>query len=130
MKLPTPKFDGEISLEKTIKDRRTVRSFTSSHLTQEQLSQLTWAAQGITADRGYLRAAASAGALYPIDLYAVVGFIITSPKATAFPWSLKETSGMRWPGRRCLRCGWPCRLCLWLSLLNMIGSTSNTAREV
>ena len=73
MKLPTPKFDGEISLEKAIKDRRTVRSFTPDHLTLEQLSQLTWAAQGITADRGYLRAAASAGALYPIDLYAVLG---------------------------------------------------------
>ena len=73
MKLPTPKFDGETSLEKAIKDRRTVRSFTPDHLTLEQLSQLTWAAQGITADRGYLRAAASAGALYPIDLYAVVG---------------------------------------------------------
>ena len=73
MKLPTPKFDGEISLEKVIKDRRTVRAFISSHLTLEQLSQLIWAAQGITADRGSLRAAASAGALYPIDLYAVVG---------------------------------------------------------
>jgi SagB-type dehydrogenase family enzyme len=73
MKLPTPKFDGEISLEKAIKGRRTVRSFTPDHLTLEQLSQLTWAAQGITADRGYLRAAASAGALYPIDLYAVLG---------------------------------------------------------
>jgi len=73
MKLPTPKFDGETSLEKTIKDRRTIRSFTSRHLTLEQLSQLIWAAQGITADRGHLRAAASGGALYPIDLYAVVG---------------------------------------------------------
>ena len=73
MKLPTPKFDGETSLEKAIKDRRTVRSFTSSHLKLEQLSQLIWAAQGITADRGFLRAAASAGALYPIGLYAVVG---------------------------------------------------------
>lgn len=73
MELPTPKLDGETSLEQTIKDRRTVRSFDPSHLTLEQLSQLTWAAQGITADRGYLRAAASAGALYPLDIYAVVG---------------------------------------------------------
>jgi SagB-type dehydrogenase family enzyme len=73
MELPTPKFDGETCLEKAIKERRTVRSFDPSHLTVEQLSQLVWAAQGITADGGYLRAAASAGALYPIDLYTVLG---------------------------------------------------------
>ena len=73
MKLPQPRIEGDVSLERTIKNRRTIRSFTSEHLTQKQFSQLLWAAQGITTDRGYLRAAASAGALYPIDLYAVVG---------------------------------------------------------
>lgn len=73
MKLPQPRIEGDVSLERTIKNRRTIRSFTSEHLTQKQFSQLLWAAQGITTDRGYLRAVASAGALYPIDLYAVVG---------------------------------------------------------
>ena len=73
MDLPKPRTDGDISLEKTIKERRTIRSFTSEALTMEQLSQLLWAAQGITDDRGFKRAAASGGALYPMDIYAVVG---------------------------------------------------------
>jgi SagB-type dehydrogenase family enzyme len=36
-----------------------------------ELGQLLWAAQGITSDRG-LRTAPSAGALYPLELYAAV----------------------------------------------------------
>ena len=73
MELPTPKTDGDISLEKTIQQRRTIRSFTPEALTMEQFSQLLWAAQGITDDKGFKRAAASGGALYPMDIYAVVG---------------------------------------------------------
>ena len=73
MKLPPPQTVGKISVEQAIKQRRTVRSFQSKALQPEQLSQLFWAAQGITADRGLLRAAPSAGALYPMDVYAVVG---------------------------------------------------------
>ena len=73
IKLPPPCFDGAISLEKTIKVRRTVRSFTSQPLAPTAFSQLLWAAQGITSDRGFYRATASAGALYPMDLYAVIG---------------------------------------------------------
>jgi SagB-type dehydrogenase family enzyme len=38
-----------------------------------QLSQLLWAAQGITDEKRGFRAAPSGGALYPLDLYAVVG---------------------------------------------------------
>jgi SagB-type dehydrogenase family enzyme len=73
MKLPKPKTHGEVSLETAIKRRRTIRSFTSRPLSLEQCSQLFWAAQGITEDRGYKRAAPSGGALYPMDIYAVVG---------------------------------------------------------
>ena len=73
MELPQPRIEGKISLEKTIKNRRTVRSFASEHLTLEQFSQLFWAAQGTTDDRGFKRAAPSAGAMYPMDVYAVVG---------------------------------------------------------
>ena len=73
MDLPDPQTDGAISLEKTIKTRRTIRSFTSQQLTLDQFSQLLWAAYGTTEDRGYKRAAASAGALYPMDIYAVIG---------------------------------------------------------
>ena len=73
MKLPQPRFEGKVSLERVIKVRRTVRSFAPDALTLEDLSQLLWAAQGITEDRGFERAAPSGGALYPMDIYAVVG---------------------------------------------------------
>ncbi len=73
MKLPKPKTHGEVSLETAIKSRRTIRSFTAEPLSLEQYSQLFWAAQGITEDRGFKRAAPSGGALYPMDIYAVVG---------------------------------------------------------
>lgn len=73
MILPDPIHDGKISVETAITRRRTVRSFTSKPLKKETLSQLLYAAQGITGDRGFKRAAPSGGALYPLDLYAVVG---------------------------------------------------------
>jgi len=73
MELPKPRFDGDVSLEKSIKERRSIRSFTSEKLTLEQFSQLLWAAHGITDDKGLMRAAPSGGALYPMDLYAVLG---------------------------------------------------------
>ena len=73
LNLPAPMLEGHVSLEKAIKQRRTVRSFADKPLMVAQLSQVLWAAQGITDDRGLKRAAPSGGALYPIDIYAVVG---------------------------------------------------------
>jgi len=73
MRLPAPVLDGNISLEKTIRHRRTIRSYSEEPFTLAQLSQILWAAQGITEDGGFKRAAPSGGALYPIDVYAVVG---------------------------------------------------------
>jgi SagB-type dehydrogenase family enzyme len=73
MHLPDPMIDGDISLERTIHQRRTIRSFNGKALTLKQLSQLFWSAQGITENRGFKRAAPSAGALYPMDIYGVVG---------------------------------------------------------
>ena len=73
MKLPPPGTAGNVSVEQAINQRRTVRKFASRPLDADQLSQLLWAAQGITGKRGFKRAAPSAGALYPMDIYAVVG---------------------------------------------------------
>lgn len=69
--LPVPKTDGRISLEQTLLKRRSVRKYAQKELTLEQISQLCWAAQGITARRGRIgfRTAPSAGALYPMSLY-------------------------------------------------------------
>jgi len=68
--LPSPRRDGPMSLERTLQARRSVRSFTDEPLTMEEISQLLWAAQGITREPD-LRTAPSAGAKYPIELYVV-----------------------------------------------------------
>jgi SagB-type dehydrogenase family enzyme len=52
--------------------RRSVREYASLSLSLEDISQLLWAAQGITSDWGG-RTAPSAGALYPLEVYLVVG---------------------------------------------------------
>ncbi|MBA7606506.1 Microcin B17-processing protein McbC [subsurface metagenome] len=71
--LPKPKIKGTISLEETIKRRRSRRSFLDKPLTLEQVSQLLWAAQGITDEKTGFRASPSGGACYPLNLYLVVG---------------------------------------------------------
>lgn len=73
MELPEIKTKGTITVEQAICQRRTVRSFIPKMLSLSQLAQLLWAAQGITAKRHALRSAPSAGALYPMDIYIVVG---------------------------------------------------------
>jgi SagB-type dehydrogenase family enzyme len=72
MKLPRPHYDGKVSLEESLLKRRSIRSYTDEPLTLQELSQLLWAAQGIT-EAGGFRTAPSAGALYPLELYVVVG---------------------------------------------------------
>ncbi|UCG32550.1 MAG: SagB/ThcOx family dehydrogenase [Phycisphaerales bacterium] len=69
--LPSPSFEGPMSLEEALAQRRSVRSFTDQALTREDVSQLCWAAQGITENREGMRTAPSAGALYPVELYVV-----------------------------------------------------------
>ena len=71
MKLPPPKTKGEASLEETLERRRSIRSFLPKALTWEQISQLLWAAQGITEKEEGFRTAPSAGALYPLEIYLV-----------------------------------------------------------
>ncbi len=71
--LPEPSVQGEVSVEQAIRQRRSVREFGPDTLTLTEISQLAWAAQGVTDDtRGY-RAAPSAGATYPIE----IDFVIT-----------------------------------------------------
>jgi len=72
IKLPSPDTRGKLSLEQAISKRRSVRRFKAEPLTLEQLSQLLWSAQGITGTGGG-RAAPSAGATYPLEVFIVVG---------------------------------------------------------
>ncbi len=69
--LPQPRTTGTVSIEQVLAQRRSIRSFTDQPLTQDELGQLLWAAQGITAPQRGFRAAPSAGALYPLELYVV-----------------------------------------------------------
>ncbi|MBW2072643.1 MAG: SagB/ThcOx family dehydrogenase, partial [Deltaproteobacteria bacterium] len=73
--LPQPSYKGSLSVEQALKARRTQRSFQSRPLALEQLSQILWAAYGVTKKIAghYLKTAPSAGALYPLDIYAVIG---------------------------------------------------------
>jgi SagB-type dehydrogenase family enzyme len=59
-----------MALEQALARRRSVREFAPQVLSERELSQLLWAAQGITSPDG-LRAAPSAGALYPLELYVL-----------------------------------------------------------
>ncbi len=67
--LPEPDLRGSMTLEETLVNRRSVRQFEDTSLTDIQIGQLLWAAQGITYPTG-LRTAPSAGALYPLEIYA------------------------------------------------------------
>ena len=73
IRLPAPLSKGKVSVEEAIKNRRTIRSFSSRAIKLVDLSQILWAAQGMTGEGGLKRAAPSAGALYPLDLYILVG---------------------------------------------------------
>lgn len=70
--LPAPNVSSDTSLEEALLQRRSIRDYSEKPLTMAQLGQLLWAAQGITSGDGK-RTAPSAGALYPLEVYAVVG---------------------------------------------------------
>jgi len=70
--LPDPTPNSGTTLEKALNGRRSVRDFSDKPLALENIAQLLWAAQGITHSRGF-RTAPSAGALYPLEIYAVIG---------------------------------------------------------
>jgi len=72
--LPDPVAADGPGLWETVNARRSKRVFSEEPLTLEQLSQLIWATTGRTGgnDQHILRAAGSAGALYPNETYLVI----------------------------------------------------------
>ena len=70
--LPKPRYTSDVSVEQALLERRSIRSFADEPLTVQEVSQLLWAAQGITNESGY-RTSPSGGALYPLEVYIVVG---------------------------------------------------------
>jgi SagB-type dehydrogenase family enzyme len=68
--LPSSATTDTISLEEAIAKRRSMRAFRPDPLPTATIGQLLWAGQGVTSPDGK-RAAPSAGALYPLELYVV-----------------------------------------------------------
>ena len=80
IELPQPRYKSETSVEEALRGRRSVRTYQNKPLTLAEISQLLWAAYGITQKmgapdflRGGLRTAPSAGALYPLEIYVLAG---------------------------------------------------------
>jgi len=72
IKLPEPRTDGSVSVEKALAARRSVREYRQGQLALVEVAQMLWAAQGISQRPG-LRTTPSAGALYPLEVYLVAG---------------------------------------------------------
>jgi len=87
IQLPPPRQDSRTSVEKAISQRRSAREYAEGALSVVEISQILWAAQGFTQEKkdpprmwnpkyewqGGLRAAPSAGALYPMEIYVLAG---------------------------------------------------------
>lgn len=69
--LPPPKTRSRFSLERALFVRRSIRDYTREPLTLPELSQLLWSCQGLTSAEGF-RTTPSAGAVFPLEIYAVV----------------------------------------------------------
>ncbi|MGB7055889.1 MAG: SagB/ThcOx family dehydrogenase [bacterium] len=66
--LPAPDFTNA-SIEECMEKRRSVRGYKDKELSLQQISNILWAAQGITEDRRGFRTVPSAGATYPLDVF-------------------------------------------------------------
>lgn len=69
--LPEVRTTSEISIEAALANRQSVRTYTEQVPTLEELGQLLWATQGINRPETGQRTTPSAGALYPLELYAL-----------------------------------------------------------
>lgn len=74
IELPAPDRGPDMMLDQVVRRRKSVRVFAGKPLTLGQLSYLLWASNGIQrVEHGHgFRTVPSAGALYPIESYAVV----------------------------------------------------------
>ncbi len=66
--LPAPEETGPRSLEEGLAERRSVRTYADRALSEAEIGQLLWAAQGLSDPSGK-RTAPSAGATYPLEVH-------------------------------------------------------------
>ncbi len=81
IELPKPEYTG-ITVEEAIKKRRSIRNYSAKPISKAQLSQLLFAAQGVTGKMygKALRTAPSAGALYPFEIYIIANNVQDLPR--------------------------------------------------
>lgn len=87
IELPKPAYNSDTSIEKALKERRSIRKYKDKPLSLSEISQILWSAYGITKPikdgpsflRGGLKTAPSAGALYPLEIYVVAGNVTDLP---------------------------------------------------
>jgi SagB-type dehydrogenase family enzyme len=74
VELPPPNLQGGLTAATAIAGRRSTRDYSATPMTAAELSRLLFLTSGITADKfgNARRTAPSSGALYPIEVYAVV----------------------------------------------------------
>ena len=72
--LPEPDLDGGLPTAQAIAARRSTRDYVATAMTAAELSRLLFLTSGVAADKfgNARRTAPSSGALYPIEVYAVV----------------------------------------------------------
>src|SRR5690606_29574320 len=76
--LPPPRTEGGGPADESLLRRLAVRRFARGSVRLARAAQLLWAAQGVTSPAGE-RAAPSAGALYPVELYLSAGRVTDLP---------------------------------------------------
>jgi SagB-type dehydrogenase family enzyme len=81
IELPRPEYTG-ITVEDALKKRRSVRNYSTKPISKAQLSQLLFAAQGVTGKMygKAFRTAPSAGALYPFEVYVIANNVQDLPQ--------------------------------------------------
>lgn len=91
--LPQPLLKGRVSVEEAIYSRISRRNYKDEGLTLAQAGQLLWAAggRGAAGAAGESRAAPSAGATYPLELYLAAGKL-EEAGAGLFYYDFKEHS--------------------------------------
>lgn len=78
IKLPKPRFTGRVSIEEALRTRRSTRTYRDKPLKLEEVSQLLWAAQGVTGAFNE-RTAPSAGSTFPLEMYLMAAQVVGLP---------------------------------------------------
>jgi SagB-type dehydrogenase family enzyme len=95
--LPEDFSAGSLSLEEAITTRRSVREFSGDAITIQELAKLLFLTNGVTTAQTndavtyFFRAAPSAGALYPVEIYPVV-FSVTSVEPGLYHYNVRDHS--------------------------------------